>query len=444
MGIMGALAASLVLLAPRAGVANEGHGAPQHAHREPSRAAWAWFDVLYDVVRNEALAPPQASRIYGVAAVALYEAVVPGARHHRSLAGQLNGLEALPRPPRGRPLHWPTTASAALGRTVRGLVPSLKPESLAAIEALEGQLEARYRDETTSADRARSVRHGQAVGDAVLAWAAADGYGTHDACAYVPAPVEGAWEPTPPGFAVNPLQPCWGNVRPMALRSSESCALPGPPAFTGSAFLDAAVQVYETSLDLTDEQRTIAAYWADGAGATGTPAGHWMAIVGQIARQDRLSLADAAEAYARAGIAVHDAFVQCWRMKFAYNLQRPVTYIRQNIDAAWLPSLVTPPFPGYASGHSTQSGAVATVLEEMFGRKAFRDTLHEDHALTPALAPRSYASFGEAAREAAVSRLYGGIHFGFDNDDGLAAGECIGRAIERRVRFQERGGHGRR
>jgi hypothetical protein len=438
------VAASLVLLVPRAGVARDDKGSPGHADRESSRAAWAWFDVLYDVVRLEAVPPPQASRIYGVSAVALYESVAPGTRHHRSLAGQLDGLNAVVPPPKGRKLHWPSAAGAALGRTVRGLFPAPRPESLAAIEALERDLEARFREETTAGDYARSVRYGQAVGDAILAWSAADGYATHVNCAYVPQPVEGAWEPTPPGFAANPLQPCWGDLRPMALRSSEVCVLPGPPAFTGSGFLEAALRVYQTSLDLTDEQRTIAAYWADGAGATGTPAGHWMAIVGQVARQDRLSLAEAAEAFARAGIAVHDAFVQCWRMKFAYNLQRPVTYIRANIDANWLPPLVTPPFPTYASGHSTQSGAVATVLEAMFGRMAFRDTLHRDHGLTPALEPRVFRSFDEAAREAAVSRLYGGIHFVFDNDDGLAAGQCIGRTIARHVQFKRHGRHGGR
>ena len=433
------LAASLVLLVPRAGVARDDKGSPPHADRASARAAWSWFDVLYDVVRLEALAPPQASRVYGVSAVALYESVAPGARAQRSLAGQLSGLDDVPQPPRGRKLHWPSAAGAAVARTVRGLFPALKPESLAAIEALERDLEARFRAETTPGDYLRSVRYGREVGDAILAWSAGDGYATRVNCAYVPQPVEGAWAPTPPGFAANPLQPCWGELRPMALRSSEACSLPGPPAFTGAEFLAAAVQVYQTSLDLTDEQRTIAAYWADGSGATGTPAGHWMAIVGQIARNERLSLAEAAEAFARAGIAVHDAFIQCWQMKFAYNLQRPVTYIRANIDANWLPPLVTPPFPTYASGHSTQSGAVATVLEVMFGRMAFRDTLHQDHGLTPALEARAFRSFGEAAREAAVSRLYGGIHFGFDNDDGLAAGQCIGRTIARHVEFKRHG-----
>jgi hypothetical protein len=162
-----------------------------------------------------------------------------------------------------------------------------------------------------------------------------------------------------------------------------------------------------------------------------------MAIVGQIARNDDLSLAAAAEAYVRVGLAVTYAFIGCWHVKYLYNLQRPVTYIRDHIDGAWLPYIVTPPFLTYASGHSTQSSAVATALTAMFGRKAFTDTTHIDHHLMPPQEPRSFDSFDEAAEEAAVSRLYGGIHFTFDNDDGLASGRCIGEAINNRVSFKK-------
>jgi membrane-associated phospholipid phosphatase len=137
------------------------------------------------------------------------------------------------------------------------------------------------------------------------------------------------------------------------------------------------------------------------------------------------------------GIAVHDAFIQCWYFKYVTNLQRPVTYILDFIDKSWLPLIATPPFPTYTSGHSTQSGAAAAVLTAMFGKKAFTDTLHADHHLMPAPEPRSFSSFDEAAAEAAISRLYGGIHYAFDNDDGLTCGKCIGRTINRRVRFTD-------
>src|SRR6266568_2163468 len=159
----------------------------------------------------------------------------------------------------------------------------------------------------------------------------------------------------------------------------------------------------------------------------------WIALVGQIARNDGLSLAAAAEAYARVGIAVTDAFVQCWNTKYADNLQRPVTFIQEHVAPGWLPYLATPAFPTYTSGHSTQSGAAATVLADLFGPRSFTDTIRADHHLTPPLAPRTFASFDEAAAEAAISRLYAGIHFSFDNQDGLASGQCVARTILERV-----------
>jgi hypothetical protein len=228
----------------------------------------------------------------------------------------------------------------------------------------------------------------------------------------------------------------------MVLASAAVCRPAGAPEFStdfGSDFYAAGLEVYNVGRDLTAEQKTIARYWADGPGATGTPPGHWIAIVGQIARKDGLSLAAAAEAYAKVGIAVHDAFIQCWNAKYLTNVQRAETYIQHTIDAGWLPYLVTPNFPTYTSGHSTQSAAAARVLTDMFGRKAFTDTTHTDHGLLPPHAPRTFGSFDEAADEAAVSRLFGGIHFAFDNDDGLASGRCIGRTIIKNVSFKECG-----
>jgi hypothetical protein len=183
------------------------------------------------------------------------------------------------------------------------------------------------------------VAQGQAVADAILAWAAADGFSALDNCSYDPVPVPGAWEPTPPAFIPNPLQPCWGQIRPMVLSSGAECSPQGHRAFDtdpGSQFFAAALEVYTINQSLTDEQKTIANYWADAAGATGTPPGHWIAIVGQIARNDRLTLAVAAEAYARVGIAVTEAFIACWNAQYLYKRQRPVTYIHENIDGIGL------------------------------------------------------------------------------------------------------------
>jgi len=380
-----------------------------------------------------------ASRIYGIAAVTLYEAIVPGSREHRSLVGQLNDFAAVPQPKPHTQYHWPTVAHSALARAVRGLFPNASQGSLDAINALEHALTAEFQSSVPPPVYARSVAQGRTVARAVLAWASTDGFTTLNNCPYTPPVGPGLWVPTPPAFVPNPLQSCWGQLRPFVLTSSDACAPPPPPRYStdpASEFYALALEVYRTNVNLTDEQRTIANYWADGAGATGTPPGHWIAIMSQIARNDGLSLMAAAEGYVRVGLAVADAFIGCWQTKYTYNLLRPVTYIQDIIDADWLPLLVTPPFPEYPSGHSTQSGAVATVLTDLFGRKAFTDTTHTDHGLTPPQTPRTFRSFDEAAEEAARSRLYGGIHYASGNTNGLAQGRCIGQVILDRIAFK--------
>ena len=263
-----------------------------------SDVASVWFDLLYDVVRSEDTPPPLASRIYGVTAVGLYESIVSGTEENKSLVGQLNGLnEPLPKARKNKKYHWPTVANAALAQTIRGIFTSLKSENLDAINGLEADFNAQFRDD-------RSIAFGKEVADAVLAWATTDGFAELNNCLYVPAPVPGAWEPTPPSFNPNPAQLCWGQIRPMVLTSGADCAPPGHPEFstdTGSQFYAAALEVYNVGVNLTDEQKTIADYWADSPGATGTPPGHWIALVGQFARNDALSLTAAAEAYARVG-----------------------------------------------------------------------------------------------------------------------------------------------
>ena len=175
--------------------------------------------------------------------------------------------------------------------------------------------------------------------------------------------------------------------------------------------------------ELSPEQEAIARFWSDDPGATPTPPGHWISILTQVVRALDLPLDRAAEAYALVGIAVADAFISCWNAKYRDNVLRPVTYIRRLIDPDWTPLLITPPFPEYTSGHSVQSAAAAHVLSKLFGRLAFTDRTHERRGL----APRSFGSFMEAAREAAISRLYGGIHFRAACERGFDQAICIGK-----------------
>jgi hypothetical protein len=211
--------------------------------------------------------------------------------------------------------------------------------------------------------------------------------------------------------------------------------LPPPPAYSedqASAFYREALEVYQAVKSLTPEQEAIARFWSDDPMLSPTPPGHWIFIANDILEQQKASLDVSAEVMMRLGVAMADAFIGNWYAKYQYDLLRPVTYIRRVIDPKWEPLLITPPFPEYPSGHSTQSGAAAAVLTAMFGENfAFTDRTHERDGM----AARSFASFDAAAAEAGISRLYGGIHFRTAIDQGLAQGRCIGQhAVALRTR----------
>lgn len=415
-------------------VAPAQYGRPANTY--PADVPVSWMTLMYDRVKGDALSPPVASRRFGIAGVALYESIIPGMAGHQSLGGQLNQLGVLAAPSPAN-YSWPTVANAAMARTMSGLFASSAP-SMAAITALEAQNQLALNKAVNAATTTRSIARGQAIADTILAWAATDGFSIFNNCAYVVPTGPGFWVPTPPAFAPNPLQPCWGQLRTFAVASGSSCAPVAPPAYSttpGSDFHNLALEVYNTSLNLTAEQNLIANFWADGAGATGTPPGHWISVTSQILAANRMSLAKAAEAYAKVGIGVADAFICCWNAKYQHNVMRPVTYIRANINPTWSSLIGTPPFPEYTSGYSTQSGAAAVLMTSAFGNIVFTDNTHGIHNPALNFAPRSYTSFYQAATEAAVSRLYGGIHYSSGNNEGLAQGNCLGQTILTTINF---------
>lgn len=157
-----------------------------------------------------------------------------------------------------------------------------------------------------------------------------------------------------------------------------------------------------------------------------TPPGHWISITLEIMARDGTDLAHSVDALARLGMGLNDAFIACWDAKLRYDLIRPVTYIRRVIDPKWDTLLITPPFPEYPSGHSVQSGAAAEVLTAVFGGElAFDDATHVDDGI----AARHFANFFAAADEAAISRLYGGIHFRAACERGLVQGKGVGAHV---------------
>jgi hypothetical protein len=406
-----------------------------------SSVANQWSALALTLIRTTpGFSPPVASRALGYAGVALYETVVPGMPGYESLAGKLNGLPPLPPADTspGVQYHWPAAANAAMASISRFLFSNTSAGNMTAINDLEATLAAQFQAEAGSETFARSVARGQAIAQAIHDWSLSDGgaFGhlTNASPGYVPPVGPGLWVPTPPAFAPA-LQATWGENRTFVLPSGASCAAGPHPTFStdpASAFYAEAVEVQTTGNNLTPEQMEIANFWADGAGTTATPPGHWFSILNQIAERDDLDLAVVAEAQCKLGLAVADGFIVCWNAKFLHNLMRPVTYIQANIQPGWTSFIGTPQFPEYTSGHSVQSGAAATVLTEMFGDDfAFTDDTHASLSFPS----RSFNSFWDAANEAAISRLYGGIHFRSGIEVGVECGRAVGHAVNA-IRFR--------
>jgi hypothetical protein len=389
---------------------------------------------MLDLIRRTpGFSPPVASRALGYAGLALYEAVVPGMPGYRSLNGQLDGLGPLRRSGLDATHHWPTVANNALAVALSGLFPSTPEDVPAAINALQRDIDGQLRSSVPALVHARSVQRGAEVAEHILEWARDDGghegYLRNVSEEYQPPQGDGLWTPTPPSFTPA-LQPYWGDNRTFAIGAPAGIPVSSPPPFStepGSAFYRSAHEVYETVNNLTPQQAAIARFWADDPGTTATPPGHSCAILNQVVAELDVDLGRAAEAYAKLGMAAADAFICCWHTKYRFNLVRPITYIQAHIDPGWGGSLpvTTPPFPEYTSGHSVQSAAAATVLTDLFGDPEFTDRTHEARGMEP----RTFRSFSEFAEEAAISRLYGGIHYREAIEVGIEQGRLVGEKV---------------
>jgi len=280
----------------------------------------------------------------------------------------------------------------------------------------------------------------------ILAWAREDNYlQTRGMPKYTVTRDAGLWEPTPPAY-MDAVEPNWSKVRPFVMDSASQFR-PAPPfpfdTAQTSPFFREAREVYEVAKRLTEEERHIVAFWDDNpyvmhvqghamfATKKMTPGGHWMNITAIAAGKVGADIMQSAEAYTRTAIALADGFLSCWDEKFRSNVVRPETFINAYLDEAWQPLLQTPPFPEYTSGHSVISTAAAVVLSDQFGpRFAFVDSTETRYGIPP----RSFSSFEQAAAEARISRLYGGIHYRRAIDEGGVQGRLAGEHVVRRIR----------
>lgn len=388
-----------------------------------------WFETLYRVVEAERVSAPGASRIYGYAGVAAYQSIVPGIEGNNDLSWQLQGGLFTPWIEEGVIYDWPTVQAAALYTVLKDLFPEASDESAAAFGDLYSEQIAARAEEIEEEVKEASIDYGTAVGEAINEWISTDNFAeTRDLEYEAPTGDDSLWVITTDGTRA--VEPYWGMIRPLALSYADECAVNLRMPYSterDSAFYLQAQEVLEVNTQLTDEQRDIARFWVDTPGQTGTPAGHWISISTQMIDHLDLDLAWASEMYALVGISVADSFISCWSLKYQINLLRPVTYIQNNLRRNWNPYIETPPFPEYPSGHSVVSGAAAEVLTAMFGTVAFTDRTHIQYGHERL--ERSFTSFEDAAYEAAISRLYGGIHYRTAIENGVRQGRCVGQRV---------------
>jgi hypothetical protein len=394
-----------------------------------------WMDLLYRVVEGEALSAPAAARVYGYGGVILYEAVVNGMPENFSLTGQVQELPMMPLPDEGLVMDWPSVANGAMGVVAPTLFIDPMESTLTAIADRQSELvELRSTeiDETVLED---SLAYGESIGALLVEWIASDGYADIvDQDYELPTGGPEIYVLTNPDIA--PIEPYWGTLRPLAMYYPEVCNLPLNMAFDedpDSTFYKQSLEVKNVADNRTEEQEEIARFWIDTPGITGAPSGHWVSIQNQMVEQLDMNLQQASGMYVQTNMAISDAFISAWVLKYEVMLLRPETYIQTYIQRNWQPYVSSPAFPEYPSGHSVVSGAASEVLTHLLGQVAFTDRTHIIYDHEPL--QRSFRSFEHAEQEAAFSRMYGGIHYRVAIENGVRQGRCVGQQVIDNIRL---------
>jgi hypothetical protein len=402
---------------------------------------------LNRVVMGNNFSPIVASRNYLYASVAAYEIIAAGyPNEYKSLAGQLRGLKNVPSPARNASIDFEFAALLAyckLGESVTfpegsmsGYIDNIK--KLAKDHGMPSEV---YDN---------SVSYADAVSAVIMDWSKKDNYAsTRSAVKYEVIDTPGRWIPTPPAYTPA-MEPHWMEIRPLVLKSADEVDAPVPLEYNMkdslSNYCMEIMKVKTAVENLSDEQKHIADFWDDnpfkvnmvGHLAFGTkkfsPPGHWEGIVGIAAKKANADFGTTVYAYAKTSIALFDAFIQCWNIKYKYNTVRPETVINKVLDEKWQPYLQTPPFPEYTCGHSTCSSAAAEALTSVFGDNfSYTDTTELEFGIKS----RSYQSFRHAAEENNWARFYGGIHFHHSCIISTEVGKKVGNLIVNRLEMKK-------
>ena len=363
---------------------------------------------LNGVVMGNNFSPIVASRNYLYASVAAYEVMAAGfPKQYRSLAGQANGLDHVPKADTTKEINYEFAALLAychLGASVTFPEGSMDiyVDSLKKLAKNHGMSSKMMRNSIDFAD---------SISSAILQWSKQDMYAeTRSFEKYSVTDDPSRWVPTPPAYT-SAMEPHWVEIRPVALDSA--CQFTSPPPLR--------FDVIEHSGHMMFGNKKI------------TPGGHWMGITGIAAKKAGADFGTTVYAYAKTSIALYDAFIQCWQVKFTYNTVRPETVINKYFDADWQPHLQTPPFPEYTCGHSTCSASAAEALTSVFGDNfAYTDSTEAEFGI----ADRHFTSFRQAALENNMARFYGGIHYHYSCIAAHEAGKKVGNYVTEKLKMK--------
>jgi hypothetical protein len=402
---------------------------------------------LNSVVMGNNFPPMIAARNYTYGAIAAYEVIAAGfPKKYQSLVGQLHGLTAVAKPAANTPIDFELAA----------LLTYIKVGE--AVTFPEGSMQ-EYKDSILTLARNKGLPENietasQAFADSMSAsiinWSKKDNYAeTRSAEKYTVKDEAGRWVPTPPMYA-QAAEPHWMEIRTMAIDSATQFAVPAPIPFNitdkKSKYYEQVMAIKNAIDSLTDEQKHIAEFWDDnpfklnvsGHVMFGTkkfsPSGHWMSVIGIAAEKANSGYAETVYAYAKTSIALFDAFIQCWQIKYMYNTVRPETVINKYIDPNWRPYLQTPAFPEYTCGHSTISSAAAEALTDIYGDNfAYTDSSELEFGIPN----RNFTSFRQAALENNSARFYGGLHFHPSCIVSNAVGKQVGDFVNSKLKMKK-------
>ena len=402
------------------------HNGHQNDKGGDGRIAMDWYRLQLQILleRNSTM-----NGVYfAYLGIGLYESIQPGINNGISFSKILYQMPGMPNKEKNEGYDWEISANAAMAALLRSFNNGLTPANNFSIDSLENAYNAKLQPGAGS-KFTRSQEFGRKIAEAVFNWSKTDNFDPTNT-GYVAPDFEGAWIPTPPALVNPPVMPFMSKARPLLESNLGVLADPFPLPYSeinNSDFYNMAKHVYDVSNSLTDEQKDIANFFVDqGNGSGYTPPGHDFSIITQALFKAHADLETAAETYAKAGIAEREALIICFSSKYKYNLIRPVSYIQRVIDAAWLPYIVTPPHPEYPAAHAFITGAATSAAQEVLGSHlSFTDHSYDFKGW----APRSYNSLFDAAREAGISRLYGGIHYLNSINIGLELGEEQGKKV---------------